>query len=71
MDPTRGDFPSADFWEDAAIDQVSYDPIVPGFGLVHDGFHDVYTSSCSGSVPALRSTIQAALENLSYTPTML
>ena len=69
----RGSETAADFWEDAAVKQVSYDPIVPGFGLVHDGFHDVYTSSRSrnGSVPALRSTIQATLENLSYTPTVL
>jgi hypothetical protein len=69
----RGSETAADFWEDAAVKQVSYDPIVPGFGLVHDGFHDVYTSSRSGSVPvpALRSTLQAALQNLSYTPTVL
>ena len=70
----RGSETSADFWEDAAFDQVSYDPIVPGFGLVHDGFNDVYTSSYSStgySVAALRSTILSALGHLSYTPTAL
>jgi len=70
----RGSETLADFWEDAAFDQVSYDPIVPGFGLVHDGFNDVYTSSYGGtgySVPALRSTILSALGQLSHTPTAL
>jgi triacylglycerol lipase len=70
----RGSETSADFWEDAAFDQVSYDPIVPGLGLVHDGFNDVYTSSYSStgySVAALRSTILSALGHLSYTPTAL
>jgi hypothetical protein len=70
----RGTKTAADWWEDAALDQVSYDPIVPGVGLVHDGFNDIYTSSYSGSgysVAALRSTILSALGQLSYTPTGL
>jgi len=70
----RGSETSADFWEDAALDQVSYDPIVPGFGNVHDGFNDIYTDSYSGwnyNVPSLRSTILTALGILKYSPPAL
>src|SRR5262249_56132989 len=63
----RGCETSADFWEDAAVDQVSYDPIVPGFGLVHDGFHDVYPTSCRGSLPAFPSPFPHSLHLLTST----
>jgi triacylglycerol lipase len=66
----RGSETVADFWEDAAMEQVSYDPILPGFGLVHDGFNEVYTGSCP-AVAALRSTLLSELAHLSYTPTAL
>ena len=70
----RGSETPQDFWEDAALDQVSYDPIVPGFGLVHEGFNDIYTGSFDGwdyQVASLQSTLIAALDNLSYSPTAL
>ena len=70
----RGSETYADFWEDADVVQVSYDPIVPGFGVVHAGFNDVYTGSYDGweySVASLQSTILSAIGNLSYTPTVL
>lgn len=65
----RGSETAADFWEDAAMGQVSYDPIVAGFGQVHDGFNDVYTRSYTGlgySVFALRTTLLSYLGKLSY-----
>jgi len=70
----RGSETVADFYDDAALDQVSYDPIVPGFGMVHEGFNDIYTGSYDGwdyQVPSLQSTIMAAISSLSYSPTAL
>jgi hypothetical protein len=70
----RGSETSVDFWEDAFIDQVTYDPIVSGFGWVHAGFMDVYTGTYSGfeySVPSLTSTIINALASLQRLPSTL
>ena len=70
----RGSETAADFWEDADINQVSYDLIVPGFGLVHAGFLDIYTGSYSGwdySVESLQSTIMSTLAGLSFAPSLL
>jgi hypothetical protein len=60
----RGSETAADFYEDAFLDQATYDPVVPGYGYVHWGFMDVYTRSYSTKtyqVVPLRNSILNAL----------
>ncbi len=63
----RGSYTDADFYEDAFLDQATYDPVVPGYGYVHWGFMDVYTRSYSSwdyEVAPLRISILNALRAL-------
>ena len=63
----RGSETDADFYEDAFLDQATYDPVVPGYGYVHWGFMDVYTRSYSSweyKVAPLRTSILNVLISL-------
>jgi triacylglycerol lipase len=70
----RGSETTQDFWEDADVSQVTYDPVVPNFGSVHAGFLNVYTTAYDGwgyTVASLRTTILEALNELNFRPTAL
>lgn len=69
----RGSETDADFAEDADADQVPYD-LVAGFGSVHAGFMNIYTTEYSwfeDTHPSLRTSLLGMIKDLASPTTAL